>query len=119
MAITELEIKSTDQPELKRNVLERVPTKAGTAALVEQVKKKKFVGATAGSWRVCKEGTQDETVTPSCLVYIVVGKCKVGGEILSQPTIGDARVGYLVTGETLIQLQSETIVIFFQYSVDT
>jgi hypothetical protein len=31
----------------------------------------------------------------------------------------EAPVGYLVTGETLIQLQNETIVIFFKYSVDT
>jgi hypothetical protein len=57
----------------------------------------------------------DLPIPSSCLVYIIVGKCKVGGEELSEPNLGQATVGYLVTGETSIQLQEETIVIYFNY----
>ncbi|KFY97306.1 hypothetical protein V500_02147 [Pseudogymnoascus sp. VKM F-4518 (FW-2643)] len=110
MAITE--IKPKDQEELKQKVWERKPGEE--ASLIREVRSQ-FVGATAGSWRACGEGLQDVPVTTSCLVYIIIGKCKVGGEELSEPNLGEATAGYLITGETSIQLQSETIVIFFKY----
>lgn len=76
---------------------------------------RQFEKASAGSWRVCEDGVLDVPITSSCLVYIIVGTCKVGGEELSEPNLGQATVGYLVKGETSIQLQKETIVIFFTY----
>jgi hypothetical protein len=63
---------------------------------------RKFGRDTTGSWRVCLEGVQDLSILSSCLVYIIVGTCKVREKELSEPNLGKATVGYLVTGETSI-----------------
>ncbi|KFY01430.1 hypothetical protein V490_00917 [Pseudogymnoascus sp. VKM F-3557] len=110
MAIAE--IKPRDQEKLKRMVQDSIP---GQEKQLAADVRGEFEKATAGSWRVCKEGVLNLPIPPSCIVYIIIGTCKVGEEILSEPNLGEAEVGYLITGETSIQLQKETIVIFFKY----
>lgn len=125
MPVTEKE--PINQEVLKQTVRDRKPGEEGLLVreVTSQVSNilicnnwytdyRQFGRATAGLWRICKD-REDVPLTPSCIVYIILGKCIVGGRELSQPILGEATVGYLVTGETLLEVQSKTIVIIFDY----
>lgn len=68
-----------------------------------------------GRFLICKDEIKDIQLSSSCVVYIIIGKCIVRGQELSELNLGKATVGHLVTDETFIQLQRKTIVIIFDY----
>ncbi|KFY02137.1 hypothetical protein V490_00612 [Pseudogymnoascus sp. VKM F-3557] len=49
----------------------------------------------------------------TCIVYLCAGSFKVAGEEVGKVKVGEAEEGYLIEGETTIQLQEETAVVMF------
>lgn len=80
---------------------------------------RQFGKKTYGIYRHMKPGEKTKDVNlpvtkeNTCIVYLCAGSFKVAGEEVGKVKVGEAEEGYLIEGETTIQLQEETAVVMF------